>query len=297
VECKNLCVHFCKGEWLVSPKIEMNPKLGIIAGSGDLPVLLATCAIQHGKQPIIVSVTKTPSPKLSEIASEFQPVGDEAFFQFHVGQIKKIIKTFRDADVQEIALIGKVNKNVLLKPLWFDSTARKILAKARNKSDQSILKLIVEELESLGFTVIDQRKYLSSLLPKAGVLTKRQPKNNEWKDVNYGIDLARKIANLDIGQTVVVKNQMPLAIEAIEGTDETIRRGAFLGGKGVVVAKAAASQHDFRFDVPTVGCDTLSVMQKAGTKTLAVETERIFLVEPEKFVREADMMKISVVVV
>lgn len=267
----------------------MSPKLGIIAGGGDLPALLATHAIQHSRQPIVVSVTKTPSPKLSEIASAFQ--------QFHVGQIKKIIKTLRDADVREIAMIGKVNKNVLLKPRWLDSLALKILAKARSKSDQSILKLIVEELESLGFTVIDQRKYLASLLPKAGVLTKRQPKDNEWKDVYYGIDLARKIADLDIGQTVVVKNQMPLAIEAMEGTDETIRRGSFLGGKGVLVAKAAKTHHDFRFDVPTVGCDTLRVMQEVGANTLAVEAERTFLVEPEKFVREADMMKISVIAV
>lgn len=267
----------------------MSQKLGIIAGSGDLPFLLATYASQHGRQPVIVSVTKTPPPKLLEVASEFH--------ELHVGQIKKIIKTFRDAAVQEIALIGKVNKDVLLRPLWFDTTALKIMAKARNKSDQLILKLIVEEFESCGLTVIDQRKYLSPLLPKAGVLTKRQPKDNEWKDVNYGIELARKVADLNIGQTVVIKNQMPIAIEAIEGTDETIRRGASLGGKGITVAKAAKTHHDFSFDVPTVGCDTLRVMQEVGARMLAVEAERTFLVEPEEFVREAEMMKICVVVV
>ena len=266
-------------------------KLGIIAGSGDLPELLASEAKQHNRQPVVICVTKEYSPNLPMVASEF--------YQFHVGQLKKIIKTLRDAKIQELALIGKVHKDVLLKPLWLDSLSRKILAKIRNKrkGDRSILKALVEELESMGFVVIDQRRFLSSLLFKAGVFTKRKPSKSEWQDIRYGIDLARKIADLDIGQTVVVKNQIPLAIEAIEGTDETIRRGGELGGGGVVVAKAASPNHDFRFDVPTVGASTIEVMKESTAAVLALDAERTFLLDSENVIKEANENKILIVAV
>jgi len=262
-------------------------KLGIIAGSGDLPELLAHEAKRHGRQTVVISVTNNPSPNLPAIASEF--------YKFHVGQLKKIIKAFRDAKVQKLVLIGKIHKGVLLKPIWLDSLSLKILKKAKKRDDHSILESLVEELESMGFILIDQRRFLSSLLPKAGVLTKKQPSKSEWLDIHYGIDLARKVAGLDIGQTVVVKNQMPLAIEAIEGTDETIRRGGQLGGKGIVVAKAAKANHDFRFDVPTVGLGTLDVMKEANAAALAIGAESTFLLNAQDVVKEADKHKISIV--
>jgi len=264
-------------------------KLGIIAGSGDLPELLVSEAKQYDRQPVVICVTKNYSPNLPKIASEF--------YQFHVGQLKKIVKTLSDARIQEIALIGKVHKGVLLKPIWLDSLSRKIIAKIRNKKkgDHSILKVIVEEFESMGFVIIDQRRFLSSLLFKPGVFTKRKPSESEWRDIHYGIDLARKIADLDIGQTVIVKNQMPLAIEAIEGTDETIRRGGQLGGEGVVVAKASSVNHDFRFDVPTVGTDTISVMKESSATILAIDAERTFLLDAQNIIKEANEYKISIV--
>ena len=266
-------------------------KLGIIAGSGDLPELLASEARQYDRQPVVICVANDYSPNLPQVASEF--------YQFHVGQLKKIIKTLRDAAIQELVLIGKVHKDVLLKPIWLDSLSRKILVKIRNerKSDHSILTVLVEELESMGFIVMDQRCFLSSLLFKAGVFTKRKPSKSEWQDIYYGIDLARKVAGLDIGQTVVVKNQMPLAIEAIDGTDETIRRGGQLGGGGVVVAKAASVDHDFRFDVPTIGPSTLEVMKQSSATVLALDAERTFLLHSENVIKEADEHEISIVAV
>ncbi|MFQ6042740.1 MAG: LpxI family protein [Candidatus Poribacteria bacterium] len=266
-------------------------KLGIIAGSGDLPELLAFGAKLYDRQPIIICVTNNYSSNLPQVASEFH--------QFHVGQLKKIVKTLRDEEIQELALIGKVNKDVLLKPLWLDSLARKILTKARNgrESGSSILKALVEELESIGFVVIDQRRFLSNLLFQAGVFTKRKPSKGEWQDIYYGIDLARKVAGLDIGQTVVVKNQMPLAIEAMEGTDEAIRRGGRLGGAGVVVAKAVNVDHDFRFDVPTVGPRTLEVMKESSATVLAIDAERTFLLDAENVIKGANEHNISIVAV
>lgn len=266
-------------------------KLGIIAGSGDLPGLLASEAKQYDRQPIVICVTNNYSPNLPQIAAEFH--------QFHVGQLKKIVKILRNAGVKEITLIGKVYKGILLKPIWLDSLSRKILVKSRNKRkiEYSILKTLVEELESMGFVVIDQRRFLSSLLFKAGVFTKRKPSKSEWQDIHYGIDSARKIASLDIGQTVIVKNRILLAIEAIEGTDEAIRRGGQLGGDGAVVAKAVSLDHDFRFDVPTVGLSTINAMKECSAKVLAIDAERTFLLDAENVIKEANEHKISIVAV
>lgn len=264
-------------------------KLGIIAGSGYLPVCMAKEVKAQGRIPIVVSITKSAHPELSKVAEQFR--------QCRVFQVKKIIDHFLDAGVKELALIGRPRKSILFNPLKVDLKALKILAKAKIKSDHSLLDTVVTELESDGFTVIDQRTYLSSLLCEPGVLTKRSPRKKEMQDVEYGLFLARKISDLDIGQTVVVKDQMPLAIEAIEGTDEAIRRGGKLGGKGVVVVKVARSEHDFRFDVPTVGPKTIDVMAEVGAKVLAIEAERTFVVDLKSIRKKAEPRKICVVAV
>lgn len=264
-------------------------KLGIIAGSGYLPVCMAKEAKTQGRIPIVVSITEKAHPELSEVA--------EKFTQYSLFQVKKITDYLSDAGVKEIALIGRPRKSTLFNPLRVDLKALKILAKAKTKSDHSLLDAVVNELESDGFRVIDQRTYLKSLLCEPGVLTKRHPKKSEMQDVEYGISLARKIADLDIGQTVVVKDQMPLAIEAIEGTDEAIRRGGKLGGKGAVVVKVARAEHDFRFDVPTVGPKTIDVMAEVGAKVLAIEAKRTFVLNLESIKKKASQHKISVIVV
>lgn len=264
-------------------------KLGIIAGSGYLPVCMAKEAKKEGRIPIVVSITENAHPELSKVAEEFS--------QYSPFQIGKITGLLSDAGVREIALIGKVCKSILFNPLRFGLKALKILAKAKTKSDHSILDAVVEELESDGFKVIDQRKYLTSLLCKPGALTRRHPKKSEMQDVEYGISLARSIAELDIGQTVVVKDLMPLAIEAIEGSDEAIRRGGKLGGKGAVVAKVARPGHDFRFDVPTVGPKTIDVMAEVGAKVLAIEAERAFVVNLESVQEKSSQHRISVIAV
>ena len=194
-------------------------------------------------------------------------------------------------------IIGKVSKALLLNPMRLDTRAIKILSKLRNKSDSSIFGAFAEEADSAGIKLLDQRLYLGKLLPQKGVITKRRLSREQERDIEYGMELARKIAELGVGQTVVVKDQMPLAIEAIEGTDEAIRRGGKLCKDGAVVAKAARADHDFRFDVPTVGPDTIDVLIESKAAALAIESERAFLLEPEETIHKADKAKISLVVV
>ena len=264
-------------------------KLGIIAGTGELLVLLARAAVAHERQPVIVQITKPDGQRFAGITDELHTYG--------VGQIQKIARTLLDSGVKEVVIIGKVEKNILLRPFQIDATTIRILVQNRRKRPSAIVSAALTYLESVGLTVLTQDHYLHQLLLQPGVLTTRQPTASQWADVELGIRTARQIANMDIGQTVVVKNQIVLAIEAIEGTDVTIQRGGNLGKKGVVVAKASAEDHDFRVDVPTVGRQTLAMLHQVRASVLAVEARRTFVMDVDSLVKEADRCKIALVAV
>ena len=264
-------------------------KLGIIAGAGKLPVLLARAVAAHDRKPVVIQITKSDAQRFAGIAYEVYTYG--------VGQIQKIARTLLNSGVQEVVIIGKVEKNILLRPFQIDTTTIKILVQNRREKPTAIVNAALNYLESAGLTILPQDQYLHHLLPQPIVLTTRQPTASQWADIELGISTARQIANMDIGQTVVVKNQIVLAMEAIEGTDTTILRGGNLGRKGVVVAKAAAENHDFRIDVPTVGMQTLEVLHQVKASVLAVEARRTFVMDADALVQQADQWKIVIVAV
>ena len=262
-------------------------KLGIIAGAGELPIWVARAAVAHDRKPVIIQITKSDAQRFAGITDELHTYG--------VGQIQKISQTLLDSNVKEAVIIGKVERNILLRPFQIDATTIRILVQNRRKKPSAIVNAALTYLESAGLTILTQDRYLHHLLPQPGVLTTRQPTASQWADVELGIRTARQIANMDIGQTVVVKNHIVLALEAIEGTDITILRGGNLGKKGVVVAKAAAADHDFRVDVPTVGMQTLKVLHQVKASVLAVEARRTFIMDVDAFIKEADRCKIVIV--
>ena len=264
-------------------------KLGIIAGAGDLPLLLAQAALEQGRMPIVIQITQPASKQLENIASET--------YSYGIGQVQKITRTLLDLGARELVIIGKIDTGILFRPFLVDPTAVKILARNRNKGTYAVVTAVIEHFESKGITVVEQHRFLKGLMPKEGVLTKRQPTQSQWEDVRYGMQLARQVADLGIGQTVVVKNMTAVAIEAIEGTDEAIKRGGALGGKGVIVVKAASTDHDFRVDVPTVGDQTLKALHAVGGSVLAVEAERTFVMNQHTLCEEADRWKIPIVAV
>lgn len=264
-------------------------KLGIIAGAGQLPTLVAQNAVAQDRKPIIINITKDDEQRFENLQCEVYPFG--------VGQIQKITRKLLDLDVKELVIIGKIEPSILLHPLKLDATALKIMTRNRSKKPTAIVSAVLEHFQSFGLTILTQDHFLPNLLPKPGVLTKREPNKAQWTDINIGIQTARQTANMDIGQTVVIKNQIVIAIEAIEGTDNTILRGGELGGKGVVVAKAASHNHDFRTDVPTVGMQTLQTLHDANASVLAVEANRTFVMDTEDLCKQADKWKIAIVAV
>lgn len=263
-------------------------KVGLIAGIGNLPVEFMRAAQHEGYEVVVISVVTDGAPELQAEA--------DAYYKISVFKSDTVIKTFLKEGVTDVTMLGKVTKEHLYKKITTipDMRTIKLLNRLRNRKDDTIMLAIVEELEKEGLAVADQTKYMRSLMPSVGVMTNRQPTEVEKLDITFGFTLAKQMGALDIGQTVVVKEQAAMAIEAIEGTDECIKRGGALGREGAVVVKTAKPNQDVRFDVPAVGMKTLESMITGNCKVLAMEAKRTIFVEQEAVLQKANELGIVI---
>ena len=263
-------------------------KVGLIAGIGNLPVEFMRAAQREGYEVVVISVVTDGAPELQAEAN--------SYYQISVFKSDTVIKTFKKEGVTDVTMLGKVTKEHLYKKITTipDMRTIKILNRLRNRKDDTIMLAIVEELEKEGLRVADQTKYMRSLMPEVGVMTNRKPTESESLDIQFGFTLAKQMGALDIGQTVVVKEQAAMAIEAIEGTDACILRGGALAREGAVVVKTAKPDQDVRFDVPAVGMKTLQSMIDGQCKVLAMEAKRTIFVEQEAVLQRANELGIVI---
>jgi len=279
------------GEGLGISKKETNADtLGLIAGSGDLPKAIAIEAKRMGYRVTAIALQPPADESLASFVDDF--------YKIPIGRFGRIIRTLKESSATEAVMAGKVPKNILYKDkksLLPDIRAARFLISLKNYSDMTILEAISNELKKEGITLLKTTIFTKNLLTPEGVLTKRHPHKNQWKDIKFGWKIAREIGRLDIGQTVVVKEMAVMAVEAIEGTDETILRGGSLAKEGAVVIKVSKPQQDMRLDVPTVGYVTLSVMKKVNAAILALESGKSIIIDKGNFIKEADKMGIVVV--
>jgi hypothetical protein len=263
-------------------------KLGLIAGKGDLPMAIADDAKTQGYMVIAVGLEPLADKTLTSHVDKIQWV--------NVGKFGKLIDTMKKHDITEAVMAGKVSKTLLYKSkITPDLRAVKLLMSLKNRSDDSVLLSIADELAREGITLLDITRFSSALLAPMGVLTKDAPSDHEWKDIAFGWKVAKEMGRLDIGQTVVVKNQAVMAVEAIEGTDEAIKRGGTLSGKDAVVVKVSKPNQDMRFDVPAVGLDTIRAMKSVRARVLAVEADRCLVLNKDAIFDEARNVGISIV--
>ena len=263
-------------------------KIGLIAGVGRLPVEFARAARGMGVHVIGVGVLPEVDPELAQVTHTYENI--------NIAKLDRIFKVFKREKVTEITLLGKITKELVYAHRELpDLRVLKIFSRIKNFSDDTLTLALVEELAAGGITVLDQTELLRPLMPAAGVLTNRKPTEAELADMRFGLNMAKKIGGLDIGQTVVVKNRAIMAVEAIEGTDACIRRGGQLGRGGVTVAKSAKPKQDMRFDVPGVGPDTLDSMIEAGAVALVIEAGKTLVVDRETMVAKADQHGITIV--
>ncbi len=265
---------------------DSHERIGLVAGSGRLSSEFVSCAKKRGKRVSVVAL----SPEIKDSLSR------EADSVVHIPptQPNKIIRFFSDENVEEIGLVGKVEKSLLFQSLRFDLTVLRFMKSAKNMADATIMDAVIEFVEENGMKVVPQTKYLDHLITPRGTITKKKLRQNQRKSSEYAFQIARSVAALDIGQTVVVHKGAVVAVEGVEGTNEAIRRGCALA-KGAVVCKVARPKQDMRYDIPAVGLETLQVMREGGASVLILEAGRTFLIDRERLTREADAIGIVVV--
>lgn len=269
--------------------ITLENKQGLIAGDGELPVTLAENAKKNGFEVVAISLSSDNRNALKKYCSKV--------YSFGPGQINKIKEALREEGIKQLTFIGKVHKGLIIKRPKFDKEAIDLLKQAQRLNDDAVMMLIVEQLEALGITVLDQTLFIKNLMAPRGILGKYKPTEEQIQDVNYGFWLAKEMGKLDVGQSVVIKDKMIMAVEAIEGTDKCIERGCKFGKKGTVIVKVAKPTQDTRFDIPAFGLKTLQTMKKCGANLIAIEAGETIIVDKDKAIEFADKNKIVVMAV
>lgn len=260
--------------------------LGLMAGAGVLPGRAAAEARRQGWR--VVAFAFDEATGLEAAADRVIPS--------HVTDLQSVLLALGAEAVGAVAFVGAFAKrSFFAHEADADGTGRRL---ARGGlSDGSLARMAVDLLAGMGIEVLDQRRFLGPWLVSAERLTARGPDEAEWAEIRGGWPLARDLANRGVGQTIVRARGVTVAVEAAEGTDETIRRGVRLSGRGAVVVKAIADDHDFRFDVPTIGLATLDAMAEGGATALAVARGRTLVVDGEAVARRADAAGIAIVTV
>lgn len=247
---------------------------------------VARAARQEGYRVVAVA---HEGETLPDLASEV----DEVTW-IYVGELNKMIAAFKKAGISDAVMAGGIKKIRLFGNARPDLRTLALLARVGIKKDDSLLRAVAEELATEGIRIRSATELLSGLLTPKGLLTDRPLTANEEQDAEFGWSLAKEIGRLDIGQCAVVKDRTVLAVEAIEGTDETIRRGGRHGGRGAVVVKVKKPQQDVRFDLPAVGPATIDVMAEVGATVLVLESGASILLDKDRLLEKARVAGISV---
>jgi len=263
-----------------------SPPLGLIAGNGRFPFLLAQAGRRAGRRIVAVAIREETFPELEQEVDECHWVG--------LGQLGRAIETLRAAGVREAVMAGQVKHRQIFSGIVPDLTLMGVLARLAFKNTDSLIGGVADAFGRAGITLLPSTTLLGDQLATAGAMTRRQPSASERKDVAYGIEIARVIAGRDLGQTVVVKDKAAVALEAMEGTDDVIRRAGRIAGQGTVVVKVAKPRQDMRFDVPVVGAGTLEAMAEAGAAVLAIEAGRTLILDRADFLGRAEAAGVAV---
>ena len=260
---------------------------GLIAGNGDFPFLVLEGARSRGIEMAVIAIREEASSGLERVAKRIHWVS--------LGELSKTIELLHTEGVKHAVMAGQVKHNKIFSAIRPDWRLAKLLLSLPSKNTDSLIGAVARVLQDEGIELVDSTKFLGALLPEAGVLTRRAPDASESADIAYGHSVARQIAALDLGQMVVVRDLACVAIEAMEGTDETIERAARItGGQRLVVVKASKPAQDMRFDVPVIGLRTIEVMQRANATALAIDAGKTLLFDRDRLIVAADAAGIAI---
>jgi len=260
---------------------------GLIAGNGRFPFLVLEGARSQGIDMAVIAIKEEADPELEQRTQRLHWVS--------LGELSKTIDLLHQEGVKQAVMAGQVKHSKIFSSIRPDWKLAKMLFALPRKNTDSLIGAVAKVLEDEGIHLVDSTLFLKPLVPDIGVLTRRSPSVDESADMVYGLHLARHIAGMDIGQTVVVSSQACVAVEAMEGTDETISRAARIAaGKALVVVKVSKPEQDMRFDVPVVGLPTIAAMKSAGATALAVDAQRTLLFDREALLAAANDANITI---
>ncbi len=261
--------------------------IGLIAGNGRFPLLFAENARRLGYRVSAVALTGEADPSLEKVVDRIHWIA--------LGQLRRLIKAFKQDGVRQAVMAGGVKKTHLFSDIRPDLRSLALLRRVSVRKDDSLLRAIASELEDEGIRIRESTFGLDGLLVEEGTLTRRAPTKREWRDIEFGWEMAGAVGRLDIGQCVVVKDRVIVAVEAVEGTDEAVQRGGKLARSGAVVVKRFKPQQDRRFDLPAIGPGTIRAMADCGAAVLAIEAGRAVFLDREEAITAADAAGIAVV--
>jgi DUF1009 family protein len=266
--------------------------LGLIAGNGRFPCLVLEAAHALGRRVTVVAIQGEAEPPLVAAAD----ARGVALHWVSLGQLGKVISVLKAAGATEAVMAGQVKHVKIFSDFMPDLTLLSVIRRLTSQNTDSLIAAVADVMQEKGVRLLDSTAFLAPLLAGTGVLTQRGPGAREEADLAFGYTQADAIAGLDIGQTIAVKERAVVAVEAMEGTDETIARAGRLAGAGVVVVKVAKPKQDMRFDVPVVGVPTIAAMRAAGASTLSVDAGRTLLIDgPAAVIAAADAAGIAIV--
>jgi DUF1009 family protein len=254
--------------------------LGLIAGNGRFPFLVAQAARRRGRRVVAIAVREEAAAELQSEVDEFHWAG--------LGQLGRCISLLKAAGVSEAVMAGQVQHRRIFSGIVPDFRLLGLLARLATKNTDSLIGAVADVLAQEGIVLVSSTTLLQDELAGPGAMTGRRPSPEQEKDIAYGERIARAIAGLDLGQTVVVKSQATVALEAMEGTDEVIRRAGRLAGRGATVVKVSKPNQDMRFDVPVVGPGTIAALLEAGAEALAVDAGKTLLIDKAALLRQAE---------
>ncbi|WP_163327810.1 LpxI family protein [Desulfurobacterium thermolithotrophum] len=263
-------------------------KVGLLAGKGELPLEFLKSAKEKDIRTITFSLEGITSPEVERYSDKVIWIKP-----FKLG---KFLKTLKKEEIREIAILGKVEHKNAISLSGFDLKALTFIASLKDRKPETIIKGIISEIENIGVRVIEPTEYLLHLFQEPGIICGNLTDKLK-EEVEFGMKIAKEIASLDIGQTVVVKDRTVIAVEGIEGTDKCIERGAELAGEGFVVCKAARKNQDMRVDVPTIGAKTIELIGKLKGRALIFEANKTFLLNKEEVKKLSRKYGITVVAV
>jgi DUF1009 family protein len=264
-------------------------KLGLIAGNGRFPFLVIEGAHQAGAQVAVAAIREETDPAIETIADQLTWVG--------IGQLGKMLRFFKNEGVEKAIMAGQVKHVQIFSNAIPDVRMLKMLLRLPRRNTDALIGAVAGELTSEGIELIDSTHFLKDQLPAAGTLTRRSPDDRERSDLEYGLEVAREIARLDLGQTIVVRDRACVAIEAMEGTDAVIRRAGELVRGRLTVVKIAKPDQDMRFDVPVVGVPTIESMIASGATCLCLTAGKTLMFDRAEMITLANKNKIAITAV